>query len=184
MKFLDRFILVVFSIIMFVLSVITASVIFGWIELENLMPYLESALSTEPTSNIILGVSIVFILLALKAIFFCGKDERATKDGILMENDNGRLLISKDTLENLVVNIVNGFDGTENVVAKVGLDKENNLRVYVTLYVHPNIVIKDLTASIQNRVKEAIKKTSDLETKAVNVRVRNITPTIENKVEG
>ena len=46
MKFLDRFILVVFSIIMFVLSVITASVIFGWIELENLMPYLESALST------------------------------------------------------------------------------------------------------------------------------------------
>ena len=179
MKFLDRFILVVFSIIMFVLSVITASVIFGWIELENLMPYLESALSTEPTSNIILGVSIVFILLALKAIFFGGKDERATKDGILMENDNGRLLISKDTLENLVVNIVNGFDGTENVVAKVGLDKENNLRVYVTLYVHPN-----LTASIQNRVKEAIKKTSDLETKAVNVRVRNITPTIENKVEG
>ena len=173
MKFLDRFILVVFSIIMFVLSVITASVIFGWIELENLMPYLESALS-----------SIVFILLALKAIFFGGKDERATKDGILMENDNGRLLISKDTLENLVVNIVNGFDGTENVVAKVGLDKENNLRVYVTLYVHPNIVIKDLTASIQNRVKEAIKKTSDLETKAVNVRVRNITPTIENKVEG
>lgn len=184
MKFLDRFILVVFSIIMFVLSVITASVIFGWIELENLMPYLESALSTEPTSNIILGVSIVFILLALKAIFFGGKDERATKDGILMENDNGRLLISKDTLENLVVNIVNGFDGTENVVAKVGLDKENNLRVYVTLYVHPNIVIKDLTASIQNRVKEAIKKTSDLETKSVNVRVRNITPTIENKVEG
>ena len=56
MKFLDRFILVIFSIIMFVLSVITASVIFGWIELENLMPYLESALSTEPTSNIILGV--------------------------------------------------------------------------------------------------------------------------------
>ena len=98
MKFLDRFILVIFSIIMFVLSVITASIIFGWIELENLMPYLESALSTEPTSNIILGVSIVFILLALKAIFFGGKDERATKDGILMENDNGRLLISKDTL--------------------------------------------------------------------------------------
>ena len=52
-----------------------------------------------------------------------------------MENDNGRLLISKDTLENLVINIVRGFDGTENVVAKVGLDKENNLKVYITLYI-------------------------------------------------
>ncbi len=184
MKILDRFILVIFSIIMFVLSVITASIIFGWIELDNLTPYLEAGLLTEPSSNIILSISIVFILLALKAIFFGSKDGRATKEGILMENDNGRLLISRDTLENLVVNIVNGFDGTENVMAKVGLDKENNLRVYVTLYVHPNIVIKDLTTSIQNRVKEAIKKTSDLETKAVNVRVRNITPTVENKVEG
>ena len=51
MKFLDRFILVVFSIIMFVLSVITASVIFGWIELENLMPYLESVYTTSIKSN-------------------------------------------------------------------------------------------------------------------------------------
>ena len=184
MKFLDKFILVIFSILMFVLAVVTSSIIFGWLELENLVPYIETGLSTEPYSNIILGVSIVVILLALKAIFFSGKDERVTKDGVLMENDNGRLLISKDTLENLVINIVRGFDGTENVVAKVGLDKENNLKVYITLYVHPNIVIKDLTASIQNRVKEAIKKTSDLETKAVNVKIRNITPKTENTVEG
>ena len=184
MKFLDKFILVIFSILMFVLAVVTSSIIFGWLELENLVPYIETGLSTEPYSNIILGVSIVVILLALKAIFFSGKDERATKDGVLMENDNARLLISKDTLENLVINIVRGFDGTENVVAKVGLDKENNLKVYITLYVHPNIVIKDLTASIQNRVKEAIKKTSDLETKAVNVKIRNITPKTENTVEG
>lgn len=184
MKFLDKFILVIFSILMFVLAVVTSSIIFGWLELENLVPYIETGLITEPYSNIILGVSIVVILLALKAIFFSGKDERATKDGVLMENDNGRLLISKDTLENLVINIVRGFDGTENVVAKVGLDKENNLKVYITLYVHPNIVIKDLTASIQNRVKEAIKKTSDLETKAVNVKIRNITPKTENTVEG
>ena len=183
MKFLDKLILVIFSILMFVLAVVTSSIIFGWLELENLVPYIETGLSTEPYSNVILGVSIVVILLALKAIFFSGKDERATKDGVLMENDNGRLLISKDTLENLVINIVRGFDGTENVVTKVGLDKENNLQVYITLYVHPNIVIKDLTASIQNRVKEAIKKTSDLETKAVNVKIRNITPKTENAVE-
>ncbi len=184
MKIVDKFILVIFSIIILILSLITASIIFGWVELESLTPYIGNWLSTEPTSSVILGVSIIFILFAIKAIFFSGsKDERATRDGILMENDNGRLLISKDTLENLVVNIVKGFDGTENVVAKVGLDKENNLRVYVTLYVHPNVVIKDLTTSIQNRVKEAIKSTSDLETASVNVRVRNITPTVENKVE-
>ena len=186
MKIIDRFILIIFSIVIFILSVFTAGIVFGWIDFTNLTPILENAFSTEPTSNIILGVSIVFILFALKAIFFGGKDERATKDGILMENDNGRLLISKETLENLVINIVKGFEGTENAVSKVVLDKENNLRVFVTLYVHPNVVIKDLTANIQNRIKEAIKKTSDLETTAVNVKVRNIAPPSENnvKIEG
>ena len=106
MKFLDKFILVIFSILMFILAVVTSSIIFGWLEVENLVPYIEAGLSTEPYSNIILGVSIIVILLALKAIFFSGKDERATKDGVLMENDNGRLLISKDTLENLVVILI------------------------------------------------------------------------------
>ena len=46
MKFLDKFILVIFSILMFVLAVVTSSIIFGWLELENLVPYIETGLST------------------------------------------------------------------------------------------------------------------------------------------
>ena len=181
MKFLDRFILVIYSIVMFLLSVLTAVLLFRWLDIETVHTFVDEILFTEPYSSIVLGVVIVVILLSIKALFFKGKDERATKDGVLLQNDNGKLLISKDTLENLVINIARGFEGTENVVAKVGLDKENNLMVYVTLYVHPNVVIKDLTANIQNRIKDAIKKTSDLETKDVNVRIRNITP--ETKIE-
>ena len=181
MKFLDRFILVIYSIVMFLLSVLTAVLLFRWLDIETVHTFVRDTLFTEPYSSIVLGVVIVFILFSIKALFFKGKDKRATKDGVLLQNDNGKLLISKDTLENLVINIARGFEGTENVVAKVGLDKENNLIVYVTLYVHPNVVIKDLTTNIQNRIKDAIKKTSDLETKEVNVRIRNITP--ETKVE-
>lgn len=181
MKFLDRFILVIYSIVMFLLSVLTAVLLFRWLDIETVHTFVRDTLFTEPYSSIVLGVVIVFILFSIKVLFFKGKDERATKDGVLLQNDNGKLLISKDTLENLVINIARGFEGTENVVAKVGLDKENNLIVYVTLYVHPNVVIKDLTTNIQNRIKDAIKKTSDLETKEVNVRIRNITP--ETKVE-
>ena len=79
MKFLDKFILVIFSILMFVLAVVTSSIIFGWLELENLVPYIETGLSKEPYSNIILGVLIVVILLALKAIFFSGKTKELLK---------------------------------------------------------------------------------------------------------
>ena len=44
----------------------------------------------------------------------------------------------------------------------------------VELFVRPNAVIKDLSVNLQNRIKEAIKKTADLEVKEVNIKIRNI----------
>ena len=52
----------------------------------------------------------------------------------------------------------------------------------VTLYVHPNAIIKDLSANIQTRIKEAIKSTSDLEVHEVNIRIRNIVPENQGNV--
>ena len=40
--------------------------------------------------------------------------------------------------------------------------------------VSKNVIIKDLTVNMQNKIKEAIKKTSDLEVKEVNVKIKNI----------
>ena len=75
----------------------------------------------------------------------------------------------------MIASVAKGFDGAENVNSKVYVDKENNLSVYVTLFVHPDAVIKDLSNNLQNKIKEAVKKTSDLDVKEVNIKVRNIT---------
>ena len=40
--------------------------------------------------------------------------------------------------------------------------------------VKENVVIKDLSSNIQTKIKEAIKKTSDLSVKEVNIKVKNI----------
>ena len=178
MKVLEKIALALFSAIILILSVITCLLIFGWLNLSTVNMIIYNMINNPTASNIILAISVAFILLAIKCIFFdsSSKDGTGSKEGILLENDNGKLLISKDTLENLVNGIAKGFEGTENVTTRVVLDKENNLRVYVTLYVHENAVIKDLSANLQQRIKEAIKKTSDLEVKEVNIRVRNITP--------
>ena len=97
----------------------------------------------------------------------------------MLENDEGKLLISKETLESFIASVAKGFNGAENVRSKVYVDKENNLSVYITLFVHQDAVIKDLSLNLQSKIKEAIKKTSDLDVKEVNIRVVNITP--ENK---
>jgi len=56
----------------------------------------------------------------------------------------------------------------------VELDSTNNVIVNITLTVNKDVVIKELTLNIQNKVRETIKKTSDLEVKAVNVKVKNV----------
>ena len=53
-----------------------------------------------------------------------------------------KLLITKDTIENLVNSVVKGFDSAENVTTRVELDNENNVTVFVNLSVKENAVIK------------------------------------------
>lgn len=176
MKFLEKLSLTIFSIIMLVVSVINCLLVFGWLRLGTVNSFMTDILNNSTYSNIILAVSVVFILLSIKCIFFSSSDKDGIKggNGILLENDNGKLMVSRETLVNIVNGVAKGFESTENVVTIVSLDKENNLRIYVELYVHSNAVIKDLSANLQNRIKEAIKKTVDLDVKEVNIKIKNI----------
>ena len=58
---------------------------------------------------------------------------------------------------------------------KIVVDEERNLKVYVTLKVKDNAIIKELSNNLQNKIKSAIKRTSDLDVKEVNVKIKNIT---------
>lgn len=182
MKIIDKMTLVIFSVVMLVLAIMTCFLIFGWISLNSINILIVSMLANQTASNVVIGVSIVVILLALKAIFFNGDSkENFGGNGILLENTNGKLLISKDTLVNLVNGLAKRMDKVEDVSSKVILDKENKLKVFITLYVKPNTIIKDLSLELQTKVKEAIKTTSDLEVTEVDIRIRNISSPIEEK---
>ncbi len=115
-------------------------------------------------------------MLAIKCIFFTSTDKKINgiKDGILLKNDDGQLVISKSTLEELVNNVVKGFDSAQDVQSKIILDEEKNLKVYVTLNVKENAIIKELSTNVQNKIKSAIKKTSDLEVKEVNISIKEL----------
>lgn len=184
MRILEKIALVLFSAIILILSIVSCLLIFRWIDISTINMIVTRGINGEVSSNIILAISVCFILLAIKCIFFDSTSkEVGDKNGILLENSNGKLSISKETLENLVSSVCREFNSIENVSTRVILDKENNLKVYVNLYLHPDAVIKDLAANLQLRIKEAFKKSSDLEVKEVNVRIRNITPTTKNVVE-
>lgn len=178
MKILDRIGLALFSSLMLIISIIVCLMIFGWLSVDLVHELVVMAINDSVSSNIMLGLSIAFILLAIKCIFFdsSSKKEMDYKNGILLENSDGKLLITKDTIENLVNSVVKGFDSAENVTTRVELDKENNVTVFVNLSVKENAIIKELSTNLQTKIKTTIKKTSDLEVKEVNIKVKDIEP--------
>ena len=178
MKFIEKITLILYSNLILIMSVVAILTIFGCMDLNIVLGLIKSLMLEETSSKIILGVSIVFILLSIRCIFFdpTSKERQKEKQGILLANDNGKLMISKETLENLVEAVTKTYKDTKEVSSRIELDKDNNVNVFVNLVVSANTVIKDLTTDLQNKIKTKIKETTDLEVKEVNVTIKKAIP--------
>lgn len=176
MKILEKIALIIYSNIMLILSIIVCLLIFGWLDMSMAGDFVYKILVGETSSKIVLGLSIAFILLSIKCIFFDSTSKEQIKDrqGVLLQNESGKLLISKETIENLVNSVALNFPSTEDVTTRVELDEDNNVKVYVNLIINSDAIIKDLSSNLQNKIKEKIKKATDLEVKEVNITVKKV----------
>ena len=175
MKFLDRLILKLFALIIGVFTIMVVLAVTGVIPMSVLTDgflYL-----TDGTVNlkITLITSGVMLLLVLKALCFSSKPESDGKDGVVLENNNGKLVISKETLDNIISGIAKDIAGTESTSSKTIVDKNRNLKVYVTTLVNKDVLIKDVSSELQDKIIDAMKRTADLDVKEVNIKVKNIT---------
>ena len=176
MKFLERFTLIVYSFVILLLSVILTLLIFNWIDFSIVTEMVKALITGDLSSKITLGISIIFILLSIKCMFFDEKSKEKVKEtqGVLLKNENGQLMISKESIDNMVKNTVMGFDNIKHCNTKVDVNSENQLRITLFLVVNENVVIKELASSLQRKVKEDVKRISDLEVEEVNVKVTSL----------
>lgn len=183
MKFLERFTLVVYSYIILILSVILSLLIFNWIKFDTVGEMIETILKGVVSGKIILGLCFAFILLSVKCIFFDEKSKEKLKEaqGILLKNENGELMISKESIDNMVKNAVVGFENVKQCNTKIEVNAENQIVITLYLVVNENVVIKDLASNLQVKVKEEVKKISDLEVQEVNVKIINLQGSKKNK---
>ena len=124
------------------------------------------------------------ILFAIKGIFFESStdEEKSVGNGIMLENDDGKLLVTKETITSIVNSVVAGFEGVKDQQSKITLDENNDLSILLTIAVSDQAVIKDLSNNIQVRVKDAIKKSLDVEVKSLDIKVKDmVTPVKDTK---
>lgn len=185
MKFIEKIALIIYSNIILILSVIACLLVFGWLDIDIVQSLIKTLIISETSSKVILGVSLVFILLSIRCIFFdpTSRQEIKDKQGVLLANDNGKLMISKETIENLVEVVIKEYRMAKEVTSRVELDKDNNVNIFVNLVVSSDTIIKDLTVDLQNKIKNKVKETTDLDVKEVNITVKKAIQEKQTKIE-
>ena len=175
MRLVDKVIYFIFSAIIFA---ILGIVFMGILNIGIVLPIFKFVGDmprfsfTQEQMTYIVIIGILLFIMAIKGILFQSKLEE-NKDAIILENNSGKLIISRKTLENLVKDISNGVQGVENSFARVNVSKDTELIISIDIVVKEGS-IKDITKKLQEDVKIAIKKASDLNVSEVNVNIKNI----------
>jgi uncharacterized membrane protein YqjE len=181
MKFFDKLVLKIFSIIIFLIGLGIILVMTGILPVSTIINEIIILTDGENALKIFIAILAVLMLLALKGLFFTSKPESNGKEGIVLENTSGKLVISKESLESLIASVTKEIPGADTVSSRTILDKNKNLIVYVTAVVSKDVMIKDISNELQAKIKDAMKRTADLEVKEVNIKIKNITT---KKVKG
>ena len=181
MKLLDKLALKIFSIIILVISVLAILVVTEVVALDSITDFLTNLTDGLDMVRITIIASVILLILAIKGLFFTSRPKDEGKNGIVLENQSGKLVISKESLDNLISSVVKEIPGAESISSRTFLDKNKNLIVYVTTILSKDVMIKDVSHELQDKIKEAMKRTADLDVKEVNIKVKNV---VNKKVKG
>ncbi len=184
MKILEKFVLILYSLLMLIISITICLILFNIISVDNIKNCIDYVLSDTALVIIALLISVVFILLSIRCLFFRKRKEikKATANDILLENDSGKLLISKNAIENAVKGIIKqSMELVNNINVTVDIDPANYLSIYIAVLLGSTQNVRDLTVGLQMKIKDQIKENFDLEVKQVNIKIDSDEKTIEKQ---
>ena len=176
MKIFEKITLIIYSNIILISAVLLILMVTGVVDTQIVGNMINKVTEGNTSKGIVVGINIIFILFSIRCIFFDRNSKKQIKEsqGILLENESGKLLISKETIENLVNSVAINFESTQDVTTKIDVNRENQVKVFVNLVVSSNVIIKELSVNLQNKIKEKVKIATDLEVKEVNINIKKV----------
>lgn len=174
MKILEKFVLILYSFFMLIVSAIVCLILFKVISIDQIKECIEYVQKDTALVITIIAIAIVCILLSIRCLFFRKKKQikKSNTTEILLENESGRLLISKNAIENAAKNIVKeSLHLNTDIKVTADIDPANNISIYIAVMLDRALNVRDLTLDLQLRIKNEIKNSFGLEVKQVNIKV-------------
>ena len=163
------------SLFLFSIAMIAIAVFVFLVTVQVIDPDEVSTIAENLNDN-----AILVVILCLAAIVWAGVCifKRSTKNsidnGILLENEHGTLLITRDSITNLIESVVNKNKDIKADSVKIAFNDENELIVNIVVEVKDSTIIKEISAKLQESIKLIIKKSTDLDVREVNIKVKDV----------
>ena len=174
MTLFQKIVSVTFASIVLFISVVSMLTLSGILAPDLGSNMMEDILEGEFWSKVFFAVFAILAIFAIKEIAFGEKVSREGREGLILENESGKLIISKESLESLVAGVGKEIEGVDSISSRTFIDDEKNVVVEANIGVGREVALKDISAELQRKVKEALKQTADLEVKYVNIKIKNI----------
>ena len=170
MKAFKKLSLILFSIFLFAISIFVFLVTVQVIDSDEVVSIAESL--NEYAVIVVIGC----ILMCIWTVFVTFKRSTKTSadNGILLENEHGTLLITKDSITNLIESVVNKNAEIKANNVKIEFNEDNELIVNIVVEVKDSTIIKDISAKLQESIKLVIKKSTDLDVREVNIKIKDV----------
>jgi len=117
-------------------------------------------------------VGTVLLVISLK-LLFSGFKTKSISETLVESGDLGSVSVSFNAIENLVLKVTQKIEDIKDVKVNVK-DLNSGIAIDMKLVVTSDIIIPELTADLQNDIKEYIETSAGVLVKNVEIKVDNI----------
>lgn len=175
MSIINRILLTIYTLIIIVISLailgLFAAMGMGIISSNSVGMFFSNVSFNWQTSLIAILVAILFIVVSIK-LLLSGAKPRAPISTLIRHTDLGMIRVSASALETMIEKAVRGFKEIKDVKINIAPETEG-IKVQLKVLIMPDVILPDLTASLQQKVKEYLENYSGVSVKEVFVYIDN-----------
>lgn len=173
MKFLDRLINFIFSLVMVIVSVVVLLVMFDLADSSFVNGLLNDYVWNVQNKTIVIIVASIVFLAGLKTTIFLADFRKKKKVPIMVSSDNGNVQIASEMIESTAKAVAKSHDEVKEVNAKM-VNRNKGVDIFMSLLVSQDTNIRALTIAIQEEVKNKIHDTTGVLVLNTDIKVKNI----------
>ncbi len=184
-KIMDRLLLLIYSLIVFVLSIVALCVVARVVPRRETLDWIGELYGSDRLlQGIVIAVAVVLLLISLRFLYVALKRGNASAPSIDQRTNYGDIRISLETVENLALKAASKEKGVKDLKARIRI-AEAGIDIAIRTVVDGESVIPTLTEDIQRAVKEHVEEITGIPVANVSVFVANIiqTQTFKSRVE-